>query len=384
MQNAVFAATSGRDNGQRAPDLLGRADLSIMHSLKRLAIIRRTLNDELQGEHDGGGEMTTFITGATTSLGRVLVRELVRQGEAVRLLVQTESNRFGLELPSVAFIRGEITDAVSVRKGVTGCDRICHLLEAPNGINDTALWRIQREGTRNVLQAAQDLHASSVVVVSSVAVLGPTRSEEASNETHESTNPLNLTWVKAQLAANEIAREYAAKGIPVKIVYPGVGYGFVRSPGNSGLAEQTLLRMATGKRAVIPGKGRNHLPVAYYKDTVQGITLAHERGRKGEGYLLVGDAPSWNELWQTVSDVLDKPAPTRNTPLFWAKLTNALPSNLLDLAGHDWHYDSEKARHELGWRPLSWHDGVVETWEEYQAVGFGAPSQRPVRAMKRA
>lgn len=328
--------------------------------------------------------MTTFITGATTSLGRVLVRELVRQGEAVRLLVQPESNRFGLELPSVAFIRGEITDAVAVRKGITGCDRVCHLLETSDVTGDTALWRAQREGTRNVLQASQDLHVNSVVQVSSVAVLGSTRGEEAADEAHAAANNLNVTWVKMQIAANEIAQEYAAKGIPVKLVYPGVGYGYVRAPGNSGLAEHTLLRVATGKQGVIPGKAHNRLPVAYFKDTVQGILLAHERGRRGEGYLLVGETPTWLALWQTVSEVLNKPANARSTPLFWAKLTNALPGDLLDLAGHDWHFDSEKARHELGWRPLSWHDGLAETWEEYQAINAGARQQSPVRVMRRA
>lgn len=327
--------------------------------------------------------MTTFITGATTSLGRVLVRELVEQGEAVRLLVQPESNRFGLELPSVAFIRGEITDAVSVRKGITGCDRVCHLLEQPDAINDTLLWRIQREGTRNVLQAVQDLKVNSVVQVSNVAVLGPPQGEEAADE-ENIAHGSRPTWVKAQLAANEIALEYAAKGSPVKLAYPGLGYGYVRAPGNGGLAEHTLLRLAAGKPAVIPGKESNRLPVSYFKDTVAGISLAHERGRAGEGYLLVSETPSWGELWQRVADVLGKPTQPRTTPLFWAKLTNALPAYLLEVAGHDWHYASEKARADLGWQPLSWHDGLVETWEAYQAVGVGAPSQSPVRAMRRA
>lgn len=328
--------------------------------------------------------MTTFITGATTSLGRVLVRELVRQGEAVRLLVQTESNRFGLELPSVAFIRGDITDAVAVRKGITGCDRVCHLLEQADPLSDAMLWRVQREGTRNVLQAAQDLHVSSIVQISSAAVLGPTRGAEAVDEDHPATSNVNLTWVKAQQAANEIARDFAAKGSPVKLVYPGIGYGFVRSPGNGGLAEHTLLRLSIGKSAVIPGKGSNHLPVSYFKDTVQGIVLAHERGKRGEGYLLVGDNPTWVDLWRHVTQTLGKPALTRNTPLFWAKITNALPVEYLELAGHDWRFDSERAKEELGWNSLSWQEGLIQTWEEYQAVGFGARPQSPVRAMRRA
>jgi nucleoside-diphosphate-sugar epimerase len=261
---------------------------------------------------------------------------------------------------------------------------VCHLLEQADPISDNLRWRIQREGTRNVLQAAQDLHVGSVVQVSSVAVLGPTRGDDAADEMYVGPPHSQPTWVKDQLAANEIADEYAAKGTPVKIVYPGLGYGYVRSPGNGGLAEHTLLRLATGKSAVIPGKAHNHLPVSYFKDTVAGITLAHERGRAGEGYLLVGDTPTWEQLWQTVAQVIGKPILTRNTPLFWAKLTNALPPDLLELAGHDWHFASDKARADLGWDPRSWYDALIETWEEYQAMGVGTPAQSPVRAMRRA
>jgi dihydroflavonol-4-reductase len=328
--------------------------------------------------------MTTFITGATSSLGRVLVRELVRQGEAVRLLVQTESNRFGLELPSVAFIRGDITDAVTVRKGITGCDRVCHLLELPDGASESALARIYREGTRNVLQASQDLHVASIVQVSHAALLGPTRGDEAADETHTPTRTLNAAWVKAQQTANDIAHDYAAKGIPAKLVYAGVGYGYVRAPGNGGLAEETLLRVAQGKPAIIPGKAGHRLPVTHFKDCVQGILLAHERGRKGENYLLVGDTPTWLELWQGVAEVLGKSIATRNMPLFWAKMTNALPPALLELAGYDWHFANTKAQGELGWRPQSWHDGLVASWEEYQVAGFGGVRPSPARAMKRA
>jgi len=46
----------------------------------------------------------------------VLARELVRQGEALRILVRPNSDRSGLELPGVEFIRGDVTDYVAVRK----------------------------------------------------------------------------------------------------------------------------------------------------------------------------------------------------------------------------------------------------------------------------
>lgn len=341
--------------------------------------------------------MTTFITGATTSLGRVLVREFVRQGEAVRLLEQPDSNRSGLELPGVAFVRGDVTDSVAVRKAIAGCDRVCHIPTAAEGVGESQLWRIQRDGTRNVLQAALDLRVASVVQVSSPTVLGPTVSgprtpsrngddpapgDIPADEQVRPGSPISL-WVKTQLAADEIVNEYLTKGVPAKIVYPGVGFGYVRPPGDSGLAEHTLLRLAGGKPTVLPA-GNHRLAVTYYKDIAQGIALAHERGRTGERYLLVGVSVTWVELWQTIAAVVGKPGPQRATPHWWARLTNALPPDLLELAGHDWNFHSTKAQIELGWEPLPLDEALAETWEEAQTQGVGARPPRPTRAIRRA
>jgi dihydroflavonol-4-reductase len=362
--------------------------------------------------------MTTFITGATTSLGRVLVREFVQQGEAVRLLDQPNSNRAGLELPGVAFIRGDVTDSVAVRKAVAGCDRVCHLTVLPDGANESLLWRIQREGTRNVLQAALDLRANSIVHISSPTVLGPTAAAGFSDAAVErptdgqadasgdappdvsSAKPASAKpgaadealrggtpptlWAKAQLAADEIVQEYALRGAPAKIVYPGLGYGYVRPPGDSGLAEHTLLRLAAGKSTLLPAT-RHHLAVTYFKDIAQGISLAHTYGRAGEAYLLVGDAITWAHLWATVAEVVGKPGPQRATPLWWARLTQALPPDLLELAGYDWNFHSQKARQDLGWQPTPLATALAETFEEAQVLGMGAhPRRTAARAGRRA
>src|SRR5512145_728324 len=101
--------------------------------------------------------MTTFITGATTDLGRVLVRELVQAGEALRLLVRADSNRSGLELPGVEFIRGDIGDGVAIRKGMAGCDKVCHLPTLDALAPGAATSHGLRDAARLVMQAAQDM-----------------------------------------------------------------------------------------------------------------------------------------------------------------------------------------------------------------------------------
>jgi dihydroflavonol-4-reductase len=331
--------------------------------------------------------MTTFITGATTDLGRVLVRELVQEGEAVRLLVRADSNRSGLELPGVEFIRGDIGDGVAVRKGMTGCDKVCHL-PAPDAAGPDAAHS-HGEAARLVMQAAQDMRVRSVVHVSVIGLIAPgavdgEAGDEAGDEPQR-RDPARLSKpLQARHAADQVARDFAAKGLPVKLVYPGVGYGFVRAPGEGGLAAWTLLHVANGGQATVPGNGRTRLPVTYSKDTAHGIRLAHGRGRAGAGYLLVGETLTWPQIWQAVAEVLDQRVPTRRVPLWLARLTDALPAGMLDLSGRDWQAGAEKAQRELGWRPRSFRDGLAETWEEYVAAGVGKRPAAPERAMRRA
>lgn len=60
-------------------------------------------------------------------------------------------------------------------------------------------------------------------------------------------------------AADLLAFEFAAQGLPVKIVYPGFGYGCSQATSHPSLHEQTLLRMAAGKPVAIMGSGKNRL-----------------------------------------------------------------------------------------------------------------------------
>lgn len=214
----------------------------------------------------------------------------------------------------------------------------------------------------------------SVVLVHSLTVLGPTQGDEARDE----------SAITSASPVEALVREYAEKGPAVKVVYPGIGYGCVRAPGQGGLAEHTLLRLAAGKPLPIPGSGRNHLALGYFKDTVQGILLAHLHGRAGQSYILTGEAVTWAELLEMAAQIAGQAAPQRRLPLWWLRLRRVLPAEVLAWAGNEWRYRSDKARLELGWRPLSVQDALAETWEEYQALGWGARAGTPLRVMRRA
>lgn len=326
--------------------------------------------------------MTTFVTGGTSSIGRVLIKELSRQGESLRVLVRKTSNRTGIELPGVEYVYGDVTDLAAVREGMQGCERVTHMAAVVGtSLPEAEWWRVNRDGSRNVLQAALDLGISSMVQVSSLSVLGNTEPGETADERRpiDPARHKNL-YQKTKFAADEIARDFAARGLPVKMVYPGFGFGCSFASSHPSLQDQTLLRMASGEKTAIMGSGKNRLLLAYYNDTVRAISLAHDCGKTGEGYILGNEALTFPEIWAAVAAVLDKPAPGARIPLPLLKTISALsetlrgkpifPQDFFDMVGLNWCFSNQKACTELGWRPLTFAEAIAQTWQAYQAQGW--------------
>jgi nucleoside-diphosphate-sugar epimerase len=328
--------------------------------------------------------MKTFITGGTSSIGRVLVKEMSLAGQEMRVLVRRSSNLTGLELPGVEFVHGDVTDVESVRAGMQACQRVTHLAAiVGHNVPETEWWRVNRDGSQIVLHAAHEAGVESMVQVSSLSVLGHTEPGETADESRriDTSKYVNL-YQKTKFAADEIAREQAARGLPVKIVYPGFGYGCSFASSHQSMQEQTLLRMASGQPVAVMGSGKNKLCLAYYKDTVQGIQLAHERGKPGEGYILGGENLTFVEIWSVIAALLGKAQPNRRLPLLLLKTVNRLgriltgkfpfPPDFFDMFGFNWSFSSAKAERELGIEFQRFKDGIAETWAEYQAQGWKA------------
>lgn len=326
--------------------------------------------------------MITFVTGGTSSIGRVLIKDLAKKGERLRVLVRRTSNREGIELPGVEFVYGGVTDAESVRAGMDGCKQVTHMAALVGDNHSEAEWRrVNCGGTKNVLQAAADLGVSSFVQVSSMSVLGHTQTGEIADETRPIDRRLHVNFYqKTKFEADETAREYAARGLPVKIVYPGFGFGCSFASSHPSMQDQTLLRMAAGKPVTVMGSGRNKLFLAYYNDTVVAIDLAHRKGKTGEGYILGNANLTFSEIWEVVAKILGKAPPRGRVPLSLLKTVSFIgeklrgkplfPQDFFDMVELDWCFSNQKAVRELGWQPLGFEEAISRTWAAYQEQGW--------------
>lgn len=100
--------------------------------------------------------MKIFITGVTGFVGSHLAARLVQQGHAVRGLVRKASERGHLAPQTpVEFVVGDVTRPETLVEAMQGIDAVVHLVAIPYESHGATYEGINAQGTRNVVQAAQ-------------------------------------------------------------------------------------------------------------------------------------------------------------------------------------------------------------------------------------
>ncbi|HVP64692.1 MAG TPA: NAD-dependent epimerase/dehydratase family protein, partial [candidate division Zixibacteria bacterium] len=71
--------------------------------------------------------MRAFVTGATGFVGSHVARVLAEQGIELRLLVRRSSRKENLAGLNAELVEGDLTDEISLRKGMEGCEAVFHV-----------------------------------------------------------------------------------------------------------------------------------------------------------------------------------------------------------------------------------------------------------------
>jgi UDP-glucose 4-epimerase len=95
--------------------------------------------------------MTVLLTGATGLVGTRLLPRLIKAGYDCRALV-----RPGKTLPAGATaVEGDILDPGSLRPAMDGVTAIVHLAALFRNADEDATWKVNLDGTRNLIAAAR-------------------------------------------------------------------------------------------------------------------------------------------------------------------------------------------------------------------------------------
>ena len=207
---------------------------------------------------------TWLITGGAGFLGINLVRCLLERG--IRP-VSLDIVPFDYpEREAITVVNGDVRDLEAVRTAMEGVDLVVHAAAALPLYSPEEIYSTDIDGTRNVLQVAQEAGIERTVQISSTAVYGIPDHHPLSEE-----DPLIGVgpYGEAKIGAEEICLELRQEGMCVPIIRPKTFIG----PERLGVFALFYDWAKDGRNFPMLGSGRNRYQLLDVEDLCAAIYL---------------------------------------------------------------------------------------------------------------
>jgi nucleoside-diphosphate-sugar epimerase len=317
--------------------------------------------------------MRVCVTGGTGFLGSYLVRDLLARDETVRVLARPSPRADRLATAGVEIVQGDLRDAESITRAVSGADVVYHLAAKVGAAPYKDYFEINVDGTERVLKAAAENGVGQFVYASSLAVYGPVPAGTGIDETTPFDDKPHLRdpYSESKIKADQLVSSFAKKsGLPTVIVREGIIFG----PGRRLPAGIFAFRL--GSTDVVFGKPQNHFPLNYVENLIDAmIVTAAPRSGLREFNVLDDDALTLGR-YHDLKRAADRSSThyASGWPLYVASpfaeaLRPIIPMGDTRLSRHqlerslqDRRYDTSRIFRETGWAPrVSLEEAIQRT-----------------------
>ena len=293
-----------------------------------------------------------LVTGATGLVGAAVVRHLLADGVAVRILRRDTSrlDLLGDAAARVEHATGDVTDADAVREAVRGTGAVFHVAGvvalAPSA--RARVVAVNARGAAHVVDACLAEGVAALVHTSSIAALGrPEGTPEAGRVVLDETavwtpSRTNTAYAESKRAGEREALRGAAEGLHAVVVNPALVFGPGRADEGTGAVVERL------RRGRLPAAPPGATAVVDVEDVAAGHVAAWRRGRSGERYVLAGESLQWTEILAVLARALGVAAPRRVAPVWAVWMAGALAEALDALGGPEAALSRDGARAAAG------------------------------------
>lgn len=329
-----------------------------------------------------------FVTGATGGIGSVLCDRLSAAGWRVTALVRPGAEAAQIKtLDGVSLATGDLLDEASLTELMRGCDVVFHLaamVHAPPNASLSQFQRINIDGTRSVVNAADAAGVPALVFFSTVAVYP--ESEESLDESSAvgPSTPYGATKLAAEQLVMTMENRMRVTILRLPVVYGPRDRGNVRR----------LAGAIAKRRFFIPGSGDNVKTMVAVDNVAEAaLHVASDARASGRIYLVTDENPATlSEIVSVISRCLGLSRMPPKVPLalavaagqladFLRALHVSLPISAADVRklASSTRYDGGRIRRELGFRPpVELAKGIASAMAGYKLAegGPGASGNR--------
>ena len=322
-----------------------------------------------------------LVTGATGCVGANVVAALLARGYRVRALRRASSSLEALESLDPELIVGDVLDPASLASATKDCELVFHVAAISAYWRTAAerTYRVNVQGTRNVVRAALGSGVERLVYTSSIGALGLPQPGQLLDESATfNLPPERFVYGHSKVLAEQVVREAMASGLDAVIVNPT---GVIGARDVNFIGGSLLREVKRGLSWVTFSGGLNWVDA---EAVGIGHVLAAERGRSGSRYILGGENVSHRRAMEIAAEVVGGRRPLVTLP----RSLTSLAAVLVDGFNAVWPgtpvFNGEQARlsakcvyadcglahRELGFPVTGFREGAEKAYAWYRAYGY--------------
>ena len=301
-----------------------------------------------------------LIIGATGFLGIHITRTLYQHNYNIHALRResTQTNRLHDISHNITWHQGDLLDITSLEEAITPQTIVIH-----NGALVTfqrklrkKLYKVNVEGTANLVNACLEKQCPLLIYVSSIAAIGRTPTGQGDlNEDHQWDGSLKMShYTKSKFLAELEVWRGINEGLKATIINPSVILG----PGPLNSSSGKLIDYVLKEKPWYIDGTINYVDV---RDVTEAIHTVIQEPKYGQRYILSGGATTYQQFFAEMAQQLNKKPPHKELKKgtlrklaalskLKSKITGGapeVPDDILSVLGSTITYNPEKAKREL-------------------------------------
>ncbi|HEY3445944.1 MAG TPA: NAD-dependent epimerase/dehydratase family protein [Myxococcales bacterium] len=336
-----------------------------------------------------------LVTGGAGFVGRALVQGLLEQGLKVRVFDRRPLEGEIAKDSRVEVLVGDLRNRSALCEAVRGCSTVFHAAAVMNFLGVARrevrdqVFSINLSGTRNVIDACLDTGCPQLVYTSTNTVCYGEGAVDLQDEARPyAQRPIDL-YAQSKIAAESLVLAANGRRLRTVALRPAGIWG--AGPGCY-MLEKFVAELRAGRLVATIGDGRAQADNTHVANVVSAELLAaaalaeRPQSTAGHAYFVTDEEPmNLMEWFRPLTEALGHQVPKRSIPAWplyqvahlseWAHRFGGPKPFMTRLEIHNltttFTFKSDKARRELGYRPLVQHaEGMKECityWREHRA-----------------